>query len=1174
MNPFGGGNNLVRTDYVHSNGVVTKVFDGPQGVVQSDPIVLGAEARVEFQAAGDGGHIDLVDLATGEILESVSPALQSVSLASYTIDASEHAGKVVVLRIVDDQSGGWGHIAVDNIVLTAQPIRDSLIWDFEAGNLSDSTGGNTFSVTSGTAFAGQPIPYGPATDNVDAVNPFGGGNNLVRTDYVNSNGLVTKVFDGPQGVVQSDPIVLGAEARVEFQAAGDGGHIDLVDLATGDILESVSPALQSVSLASYTMDASEHAGKVVVLRIVDDQSGGWGHIAVDNIVLTAQPIGDSLDFGTFDGQIAIMRFYDSSLTDDHVRQNYSALVGTSAIEGATASYTQAFATPGSELFEMNASIGSVLDNGDGTWTWSYETVNGPEETQFVTVTSSEIDSGPSISTTFPLQVLNAAPNISLQSDAMGAPIESVLAGPNQPALHSGSFSDPGNDAISFSANFGTVTDAGNGIWNWSLDVSDDSLDGQTVVVTATDSDGATSSVSFQLEVDAEAPQVTLAHSMVTANEGDIATNSGTYSDENVVAMDASSGIITDHGDGTWGWSYTTDDGDRQIPEISVTATDAAGNQATSMFSLDILDVPPTVNLSLDATTIDEGSTVTLNVDDWADPGIDFPTQYIIDWGDGQSDTIEVSDPAALQSLQHAYADGAANNTISITVVDEDGAHTLAETVGVHVLNVRPTITSFNVPASADEGDFIQLSAAATDAAGAADPLIFAWTIVAPDGSTTSANGDVFGFTAAVGHAGTYNVSLKVSDDDGGVTIQESTIEVQGSPVANAGGPYLVDEGGSVVIDGAFASDPNQDTETLTYLWDFDGDGTFGEIASEAQHGDEVGIDAVFAAGLLDGPTIADIALRVVDERGLTSDSQTTITVRNVAPTVPAQTFFVDEGAANDTFVGQVAASDFIGDSLSFAITGGTGQAVFNIDSNTGELTLADASQVNHSTTPTFTLDVQVTDDDGGATTATMTVRVEDVGSLEVVGFQIDDGDPQRSNIDLLSIRFNEDANVDALIQSGNISDAVQLIGPFGIPVNLDDGRDRFSYDQNTFTLNIDLTIDLPGNRQASILLIDGDYELRLDSSQIHESDGSHTLLDTDGTDDGVVRFAFQRVLGDFDGNGVVNLTDRALFFQGDGTMIGDADYNDDFDLDRDREIDFIDYVIFRSRLPRRGRGPA
>jgi hypothetical protein len=42
----------------------------------------------------------------------------------------------------------------------------------------------------------------------------------------------------------------------------------------------------SETLAPESWDVSEFAGKLVTIQIVDEATGGWGHINVDHIVLT------------------------------------------------------------------------------------------------------------------------------------------------------------------------------------------------------------------------------------------------------------------------------------------------------------------------------------------------------------------------------------------------------------------------------------------------------------------------------------------------------------------------------------------------------------------------------------------------------------------------------------------------------------------------------------------------------------------------------------------------------------------------------------------------------------------------------------------------------------------------------------------------------------------------
>ena len=68
---------------------------------------------------------------------------------------------------------------------------------------------------------------------------------------------------------------------------------------------------------------------------------------------------------------------------------------------------------------------------------------------------------------------------------------------------------------------------------------------------------------------------------------------------------------------------------------------------------------------------------------------------------------------------------------------------------------------------------------------------------------------------------------------------------------------------------------------------------------------------------------------------------------NEAPTVNDQSFAIDENSADGTSVGMVAASDVdAGDTLSYAITGST---AFEIDIDTGEITVADSTQLDYET---------------------------------------------------------------------------------------------------------------------------------------------------------------------------------------------------------------------------------
>lgn len=98
-------------------------------------------------------------------------------------------------------------------------------------------------------------------------------------------------------------------------------------------------------------------------------------------------------------------------------------------------------------------------------------------------------------------------------------------------------------------------------------------------------------------------------------------------------------------------------------------------------------------------------------------------------------------------------------------------------------------------------------------------------------------------------------------------------EVNHPPTAAAGGPYSVEEGQAVGLDGSGSSDP--DDNVLTFRWDLDGDGVFGESGAAAENGDELGSTPTFSAGSLTAPTNWNVTLDVCDPEPL-CDTDTTV----------------------------------------------------------------------------------------------------------------------------------------------------------------------------------------------------------------------------------------------------------------------------------------------------------
>lgn len=151
-------------------------------------------------------------------------------------------------------------------------------------------------------------------------------------------------------------------------------------------------------------------------------------------------------------------------------------------EGTTATNTGTVGDADGDAVSLSASLGSVVNNGDGTWSWSYATTDGPAQSQTVTISATDGKVVTPVTTTFSLTVNNVAPTIA------------SLTGPRQ-ALTGATFT-----LTATATDPSTVDTAAGFAWNWSLGVATGNTDAvtptscgsQMVSVTAADKDGGVS----------------------------------------------------------------------------------------------------------------------------------------------------------------------------------------------------------------------------------------------------------------------------------------------------------------------------------------------------------------------------------------------------------------------------------------------------------------------------------------------------------------------------------------------------------------------------------------------------------------------------------------------------------------------------------------------------------
>jgi PKD repeat protein len=386
-----------------------------------------------------------------------------------------------------------------------------------------------------------------------------------------------------------------------------------------------------------------------------------------------------------------------------------------------------------------------------------------------------------------------------------------------------------------------------------------------------------------------------------------------------------------------------------------------------------------IALSLDAAKINEGESIKLT------GAFSGSGEIAIDWGDGSTSSgSEITVAAGTFTATHTYLDNPTQTdgfAIRVSVTETTTGEIHEAETQVVVRNVAPQNVDLgvgNVFGMEGQTSTFALVGSPTDPGN--DELTFRWRVLDPQLQVIEevAGGESFTFTPQ--DTGVYRVSLQVDDGDGGVTTRQVWLHAQNTAPGGVTSLTLdqsvIQEDQQVLLTGTFVNEFAGDTHSVLIDW---GDG-FSETLHLAAGVRDFSATRRYA----DDPAGSDdqypIRVTVSDDDGASVSADATVTVQNVAPTPAIDSISGDlPGLGLITVIGLATDPAGASDTLTFS------WAVFKNEATTPFIEQSGVNLAVFEFTPDeaglYRIELTVSDEDGGASTVSETVRAGNVAPV-------------------------------------------------------------------------------------------------------------------------------------------------------------------------------------------------
>jgi len=270
--------------------VVTR--DAATGTLTSPAFTLNYN-QINFLLCG-GNHpgqtcFNLCRASDNSVLIS-STGSNSNSYIPQTWNVAAWVGQEVYFQIVDNATGGWGNIGVDNITFSNVGRADVVFDDFERTTYAPWVAtdlANNVSTT--TAFGAGPVDTTNYTSSSYQILAGYHGRYVVNSHASAQGTQATR--DNATGLLTSPKFTLSRHFINFLICGGNYAGQTCINLMVNGQAVRTATGNDSNTYTEASWDVRAWEGQTAYLQIVDRATGGWGNIGIDYIVFSDTPPG-------------------------------------------------------------------------------------------------------------------------------------------------------------------------------------------------------------------------------------------------------------------------------------------------------------------------------------------------------------------------------------------------------------------------------------------------------------------------------------------------------------------------------------------------------------------------------------------------------------------------------------------------------------------------------------------------------------------------------------------------------------------------------------------------------------------------------------------------------------------------------------------------------------------